>query len=199
MGTLTRTEWIQFMTVHTVRHVHQLKRIIAALWDKVQTLKNKFQTTMDIHSISKAAKYNPVLEPLHVLIGEWKTTGKHPMMPGKVLEGHASFKWIEGGAFMIMHAYVKEKEFPEGIAIFGGDSSSEEYSMIYYDEREIARKYTSTLKDNVWNWWRNDAEFSQRFIGNISEDTNTIVLKGEMSKNGEPWEGDLELTYNRVH
>ncbi len=30
-GTLTRTEWIQFMTVHTVRHVHQLKRIVAAL------------------------------------------------------------------------------------------------------------------------------------------------------------------------
>lgn len=30
-GTLTRTEWIQFMTVHTVRHVHQLKGIVAAL------------------------------------------------------------------------------------------------------------------------------------------------------------------------
>lgn len=30
-GTLTRTEWIQFMTVHTVRHVHQLKKIVTAL------------------------------------------------------------------------------------------------------------------------------------------------------------------------
>ena len=30
-GTLTRTEWIQFMTVHTVRHVHQLKKIVSAL------------------------------------------------------------------------------------------------------------------------------------------------------------------------
>lgn len=30
-GTLTRTEWIQFMTVHTVRHVHQLKKIVATL------------------------------------------------------------------------------------------------------------------------------------------------------------------------
>lgn len=28
-GTLARTEWIQFMTVHTVRHVHQLKKIVA--------------------------------------------------------------------------------------------------------------------------------------------------------------------------
>jgi hypothetical protein len=30
-GTLTRSEWIQFMTVHTVRHVNQLKRIVAEL------------------------------------------------------------------------------------------------------------------------------------------------------------------------
>lgn len=30
-GTLTRTEWIQFMTVHTVRHVNQLKKIVSAL------------------------------------------------------------------------------------------------------------------------------------------------------------------------
>lgn len=30
-GTLTRMEWIEFMTVHTVRHVHQLKKIVATL------------------------------------------------------------------------------------------------------------------------------------------------------------------------
>jgi hypothetical protein len=30
-GTLTRMEWIEFMTMHTIRHVRQLKRIVAAL------------------------------------------------------------------------------------------------------------------------------------------------------------------------
>ncbi|ABG59125.1 DinB family protein [Cytophaga hutchinsonii] len=30
-GKLTRTEWIQFMTVHTVRHVNQLKKIVAGV------------------------------------------------------------------------------------------------------------------------------------------------------------------------
>ena len=30
-GTLTRFEWIEFMLVHTIRHVHQLKKIVAAL------------------------------------------------------------------------------------------------------------------------------------------------------------------------
>jgi len=31
MGTLTRIEWIEFMTMHTIRHVRQLKRIVGAL------------------------------------------------------------------------------------------------------------------------------------------------------------------------
>lgn len=31
VGTLTREEWIRFMTVHTQRHVHQLKDIISTL------------------------------------------------------------------------------------------------------------------------------------------------------------------------
>ncbi|WP_018344867.1 DinB family protein [Cytophaga aurantiaca] len=31
MGTLTGLEWVQFMTMHSVRHVRQLKRIVAAL------------------------------------------------------------------------------------------------------------------------------------------------------------------------
>ncbi len=146
----------------------------------------------------KAAIPNPALEPLSILIGEWKTVGKHPFMPGKVLHGHTSFKWLEGGAFMIMHSSIEQDEFPEGIAIFGSDNSSEEYSMIYFDERKISRKYISTLKNKIWKWWRNDPEFSQRVICTIADDGNTIVSTGEMSRNGGPWEKDLELTYTRV-
>lgn len=119
-------------------------------------------------------------------------------MPGKVLHGHTSFKWLEGGAFMIMHSSIEEEEFPAGIAIFGSDDLAEEYTMAYFDEREVSRKYISTLKDNVWKWWRNDPEFSQRFTCTITDDGNTIVSKGEMSRNGIPWEKDLELTYTRI-
>ncbi len=153
---------------------------------------------MTTNSTSKAAKPNPALEPLSILIGEWKTVGKHPFMPGVVLHGHASFKLLESGAFMIMHSSIEHEKFPDGIAIFGSDDSSEEYSMIYFDERQISRKYTTTLKDKVWKWWRNDPEFSQKFSGAISDDGNTIDLKGEMAKNGQPWEKDLELTYTRI-
>jgi len=148
--------------------------------------------------MSKATKKNPLLEPLTVLIGEWKTTGHHPFFPGVTLHGTASFKWIENGAFLIMHTHIDHEKFPDGIAIFGSDSSEDEYSMIYFDERDISRKYISTCKNNVWKWWRNDPKFSQRFTGEIKDNGNTIVSTGEMSQDGKPWEKDLELIYTRV-
>ena len=153
---------------------------------------------MSNNSTSAAAKPNPALNPLSILIGEWDALGKHPYFPGTVLRGKASFKWLEGGAFIIMRASIAHEQFPAGIAIFGSDGSSEEYDMIYFDEREVSRKYTATLKNNVFNWWRNDADFSQRFTCIISQDGNSIVSKGEMSKDGKAWEEDLELTYTRI-
>lgn len=153
---------------------------------------------MITNSISGAAKSNPGLEPLSILIGEWKTVGKHPLLPNQVLRGHATFKWIEGGAFMMMQAVVLHPAFPAGIAIFGSDDSSDEYSMIYFDEREVSRKYISTLKNNVWKYWREDSEFSQQFTCKISNDGNTMVSKGKMSQKGKAWQKDLELTYTRI-
>jgi len=153
---------------------------------------------MKIKSTSDAAQPNPALEPLKVLIGEWETVGKHPLFPGKILNGRTSFKWLEGGAFLIMHSSIEQEGFPVGTAIFGSDDTIEEYAMIYFDERKVSRIYQSSLKDNVWKWWRNDPEFSQRFSCAISDDGNTIIGKGEMSKNGGPWENDLDLTYTRI-
>lgn len=153
---------------------------------------------MGINQISEALQPNPALQPLSVLIGEWKTTGKHPMMPGIVLDSHTSFKWIEGGAFLIMYSSINHEQFPAGITIFGSDDMSEVFVMNYFDARKISRRYSSTLNGKVWKWWRDDPDFAQKFTGIISEDGNTIVAKGEMSKNGMAWEGDLELIYTRI-
>ena len=153
---------------------------------------------MSKNPTSETTTYNPSLTPLDILIGEWKTVGKHPLMLGEELNGNASFKWIEGGAFIMMHAAIEHKDFPAGVAIFASDDASEEFTMNYYDERKVSRKYTCTIENNVWKWWRNDAHFSQRFTCTISEDGNKIISKGEMSKNGGAWEKDLELTYTRI-
>ena len=70
--------------------------------------------------------------------------------------------------------------------------------MLYFDERNVSRKYDVSIRDNVLNWWRNTPEFSQRYTWNISKDGNTIISKGELSKDGGAWEKDLEQTFTRI-
>jgi hypothetical protein len=147
---------------------------------------------------NEAAKQNPALEPLSVLVGTWNTVGTHPLVPGTTFHGRTSFAWIEGGAFLIMHSQIDEPEIPSGIAVFGSDDTTGETSMLYFDERGVSRRYEVSLRDNVWKWWRNAPGFSQRFAGAIAADGRTIVSRGELSRDGARWDPDLELTYTRA-
>jgi hypothetical protein len=153
---------------------------------------------MDDSVTNEAAKPNAALSPLSVLVGTWNTTGTHPLVPGRTFHGRASFAWIEGGAFLMMHSQIDEPEIPSAIAVFGTDDASGECSMLYFDERGVSRRYEVSLRDSVWKWWRNDPKFSQRFTGVISADGRTIVVSGELSRDGGRWEPDLALTYTRV-
>lgn len=98
----------------------------------------------------------------------------------------------------MMHSEIDQPDIPSGIAIIGSDDATEEYFMLYFDERGVSRKYEVTLHNNVWKWWRNAAGFSQRYEGTIVDSGNTIIGKGELSKDGLTWEADLDLTYQRV-
>ena len=144
-----------------------------------------------------AAKPNPTLEPLSVLVGEWDTIGTHPLLPD-TLHGHAAFEWLEGGAFLRMSTEVKEPGVPSAIAIFGSDDAVEAYFMLYFDERGVSRKYEMTLRDNIWKLWRNAPEFSQRFTGTFGDNDDSIIGVWELSEDGSSWKKDLELTYTRV-
>ena len=98
----------------------------------------------------------------------------------------------------MMRSEIDEPGIPSGLAVFGSDDSTQEYYMLYFDERGVSRKYEVTLQDNIWKWWRNTPDFSQRYTGTIVDDGNTMVGKGELSKDGSSWEKDLDLTYKRV-
>lgn len=100
----------------------------------------------------------------------------------------------KGGAFLIMRSEIDEPGIPRGLAIIGSDDSRAEYSMRYFDEREVSRKYEIVRNDNVWKWWRN-ALISHNTSQVRSLMTGTIVGKGELSKDEVSWEKDLELTY----
>ena len=149
-------------------------------------------------SASPAAKPNPALKPFRVLIGTWSTVGMHGYLPGITLHGHTSFEWLEGGAFLIMHAEIDDPRLPIGVAIFGSDDTRGEYFMLSFDERGVSRKYDLSFENNVLKWWRNAPEFSQRYTWTLVDDGSTIIGKGEISKDGLSWEKDLDLTYTRV-
>ena len=153
---------------------------------------------MTSERVNEAAKPNKALEPLAVLVGTWSTTGTHPQVPDKTFHGRTSFEWIEGGAFLIMRSQIDEPEIPSGVAVFGTDNTTGETSMLYFDERGVSRRYDVSLTNNVWKWWRNAPGFSQRFTATISPDARTIVGRGELSRDGASWEGDLALTYTRL-
>ncbi len=146
----------------------------------------------------EAAIPNHALKSFNILIGEWKTIGTHPYLPNITLHGHTSFKWMEGGAFLIMHSEVDEEEVPSGIAVFGSDDATKEYFMLYFDERNVSRKYEVSFRDNILKWWRNAPGFSQRYSWTIDNNGQTIIGKGELSKDGSTWEKDLEQTFTRV-
>lgn len=141
---------------------------------------------------------NPALRPFEVLIGEWQTTGSHPYFPDVTLTGRAIFEWHEGGAFLIMRAEINHPKFPDGIEVFGSDDSAKTFFMLHFDERGTSRKFDVQVNNSGFTWQRDDPEFSQRYTLKVQDSGQRLEGKGEMSRNGKAWEGDLSLVYTRV-
>jgi uncharacterized protein DUF1579 len=145
----------------------------------------------------EALKPNPALRALAALIGTWDTVGTHPYLPGKTLHGRAIFELIEGGAFLRWRSEIDEPEVPSGVAILGSDNATGDYHMLYFDERDVSRKFDITIEGNEVRLQRSSPDFSQRMVLTVADDGRTMVSKGEMSRNGGAWEPDLQLTYSR--
>lgn len=148
---------------------------------------------------SRAAMPNPSLERLGLFLGEWdiEITGFHAD-PAAVAHGRGSFRWLEGGAFLLQHVEVPDTEFPRETAIIGPDDMAETYCMLYFDSRGVSRIYRMTFSGGIWTLWREFPGFSQRFHGTFSDDNNVITARWEKSSDGSNWEHDFDLTYTKV-
>src|SRR5918998_3357403 len=146
----------------------------------------------------EAHRPNPALEPLTPLVGQWRTTGTHPLVPGTTFHGRTSFAWHEGGAFVLMHSEIDEPEVPSGIAIIGSDDAAGTFTMIYFDERDVSRLYTVEVANDEVRWHRDSAGFAQRMVVTIAAGGARLDAHGTMSRDGGPWEDDLQLTYERI-
>ena len=141
---------------------------------------------------------NPALEPLSQLVGVWRTTGTHPLIPGTTFHGRTSFEWHEHGAFVLMRSEIDEPEIPSAVAVVGSDDAAGTFTMIYFDERDVSRRYTVEVGDGEVSWHRDEAGFAQRMVLTIATDGDRLDAQGRMAREGGAWEDDLQLTYERI-
>ncbi|SNS27484.1 hypothetical protein SAMN04488107_2003 [Geodermatophilus saharensis] len=147
---------------------------------------------------SEAQRRNPALEPLAPLLGDWRTTATHPQVPGTTFHGRTSFAWHEGGAFVVMRSEIDEPEIPSAVAVIGSDDAAGTFTMLYFDERGVSRRYTVEAGDGEVSWHRDEAGFAQRMVLTLAGDGSRLDGRGTMSHDGGPWEDDLQLSYERI-
>lgn len=133
----------------------------------------------------------PALKNLDLFIGEWHVDLAFPADPSAIVRGQATFEWLEGGAFVV-------EKWGDSVWIIGPDDSSETYSILYHDGRDVSRAYQMSLKNGIWKIWRETPGFSQRLTGTFSQDNTTIKASWEKSSDGSHWEHDFDLTYIKV-
>ena len=146
----------------------------------------------------EARRPNRALERLAPLLGDWRTTGTHPSVPGTTFHGRTSFARHEGGAFVLVRSEIEEPEIPSGVAVIGSDDAAGTFTMLYFDERNVSRRYTVEVGDGVVWWHRDEAGFAQRMVLSVASDGSRLDAKGTMSHDGGPWKDDLQLTYERI-
>ena len=146
-------------------------------------------------------KQNPVLKHLEILAGDWDMElSNTSFLPSSsdTVTGHASFEWLESGAFLIMYMGNKPPNTPDAIWLISRDEAIRNYTVLYYDTRKVSRIYEMSFSDGIWKMWRNSPGFSQRFEGKFSDDGNIIAAHWEKSSNGSTWEHDFDVTYKKV-
>lgn len=141
---------------------------------------------------------NPALQSLQTLVGTWKielTNASFLPDTEAILSGTVSFEWFEEGDFMIMRQGTKRKGVPWATWFIGRDQDSQNFTVLYIDDRRVTRVYEMSFEDRVWKIWRDSPEFSQRFMGQVGQDMKTIKASWEKSFDGEVWEHDFDITY----
>jgi hypothetical protein len=150
---------------------------------------------------------NPLLDRLDMLAGEWT---QEAIVDGTVVgTGRAILEWTEDGAFLVQHAqadpplpetpqrFIENSPLPL-VTMMGLDDTSERFTMLYADARNVFRVYQMTLEDGVWAMWRDAPGFFQRYRGTFEDGGRLIRGAWEGSPDGTSWQMDFEQNYRRV-
>lgn len=147
---------------------------------------------------------NPIIKRLEPLVGTWDTVLTAPNDPPTVIDGiWTTFEWMEGGFFLIWRSGPMRPDFPGGLlpashSLLGYDEETQQFIMYYFDSRGVHRVLYMHIEHNKWELSRKSPGFSQRFIGTISEDGNTITGAWERSSDDVNWNHDFEVKHTKV-
>jgi hypothetical protein len=133
---------------------------------------------------------------LAFLVGSWSIEVILADPSAAPLRGVASFRWLAADALLILRSRVPGGP-PTSISVIGADDSMNAYSMLYTDERGVARMYEMTLTKRAWKLARNFKGFYQRFNGRIGADFHAIKGVWEKSPDGKYWEHDFQMNYTK--
>lgn len=97
-----------------------------------------------------------------------------------------------------MRSEIEEEGIPSGIALIGSDDDVAVFTMLYFDERAVARRFEVTMVDGTLRWWRTAPGFSQRYVLIVGPDGDTLHGVSSLSKDDATWDQDLELSYARA-
>lgn len=139
---------------------------------------------------------NPTLKRLGVFVGTWRWEAS---IDGQTFgSGRSVFAWLEGGAFLIERSDAEQPEFPAGITIISGDDALGTYCTLQSDSRGISRIYQMRLDNGVWQLWRDEPGFYQRFTGTFGDDGKTITGRHERSDDGAQWDLEFDIIYTKL-
>src|SRR3954471_5067939 len=91
---------------------------------------------------------NPALAAFTPFIGTWTTVGRHPMIEA-TLHGRTTIEWHDGGAFICIRSEIDAPEVPSGISYIGSDDQEGTFTMLYFDQRGVSRRYEVAMDGGV--------------------------------------------------
>ena len=139
---------------------------------------------------------DPEFEGWQWLVGSWATEATHPGLPDTVVSGTAAFEWLADQRFLMHRTHYDHPELPDAVAVIGVVAG--EPSMHYFDVRGVHRTFAVAITADSWRYWNDTPGFAQRFTGTLSDDGTAIDGRGELSRDGATWQGDLTITYRRA-
>lgn len=147
------------------------------------------------------------MQGFNSLVGEWTTESTHPAVPDTVIQGKASFAWLEGERFLIWRETADHPEFPDSLAMIGDTDGLRIHS---FDSRGVYRVMETRMTEEAWEFDMSRKQpsetafaegspgFAGRFVGTFEDGGDTIDGRFQVSDDDQHWRDDLMTTYRRV-